>query len=47
METLTRALEGDSIGVLHELVDSELVAMEKAIEEAAKGIEVCWFITNA
>ncbi|KAL0272699.1 UNVERIFIED_CONTAM: hypothetical protein PYX00_005571 [Menopon gallinae] len=39
MEELTRALEGDSIDVLHELVDSELVAMEKAIEEAAKGIE--------
>lgn len=40
VEELTLALKGDSIDILEDLVEGELVAMEKAIEEAAKRMEV-------
>lgn len=40
VEQMTRALKGDSVEMLEDLVDGELTAMEKAIEEAAKRIEV-------
>lgn len=39
IEQLTRALKGDSVDMLEDLVESELIGMEKAIEEAAKRIE--------
>lgn len=40
LERLTGALKGDSSEVLADLVENELADMEKAIEEAAKKIEV-------
>lgn len=40
VEELTRALKKDTVDILEDLVEGELVAMEKAIEEAAKRIEV-------
>ncbi|KAK6626211.1 hypothetical protein RUM43_006517 [Polyplax serrata] len=39
VEELTRALKKDTVDILEDLVEGELVAMEKAIEEAAKRIE--------
>lgn len=41
LEKLTGALKSDSSEVLADLVENELADMEKAIEEAAKKIEVC------
>lgn len=40
IEKLTNALKGDSAEVIGDLVESELASMDKAIEEAAKRIEV-------
>jgi len=40
IEKLTDALKGDSAEMIGDLVESELVTMDKAIEEAAGRIEV-------
>lgn len=40
VEELTKALKKDTIDILEDLVEGELVAMEKAIEQAAERIEV-------
>lgn len=40
IEKLTVALKGDSAEMIGDLVESELAGMDKAIEEAARRIEV-------
>lgn len=40
VDTLSGQLKGDSADILADLVDDELAEMDKAIEEAAKRIEV-------
>lgn len=40
IEKLTDALKGDSAEMIGDLVESELASMDKAIEEAARRIEV-------
>lgn len=40
IEKLTVALKGDSPEMIGDLVESELASMDKAIEEAARRIEV-------
>lgn len=40
MERLTGTLKGDSVEMIEDLVENELASMDKAIEEAAKRIEV-------
>lgn len=40
-QTIRGSLQGESAETLADLLDGEMVAMDKAIEEAARRIEVC------
>lgn len=43
-QTIRGSLQGESAETLADMLDGEMVAMDKAIEEAAKRIEVCCVI---
>lgn len=45
VDQLSGQLKGDSADIIADLVDDELTQMDKAIEEAAKRIEVCFKIS--
>lgn len=43
-DTISGSLRGETAENLADMLDGELVAMDKAIEEAAKRIQVCWIL---